>query len=41
VTRARKECAVLGEPRALQDAVRTVRTKNTVIQELAKGTKTT
>jgi len=37
VTRARKECAVLGEPRALAEGIRTVRTKETVIQELSKG----
>lgn len=37
VTRARCECNVLGEMRALQDGIRTVRQKNTVIQELAKG----
>jgi exodeoxyribonuclease V alpha subunit len=39
VTRARKECAVLGEAKAFQDAIRTVRTKETVIQELAQGAK--
>lgn len=36
VTRARCECSVVGEYRALQQGINTVRTKNTVLQELAK-----
>lgn len=36
VTRAREWCAVLGESRALHDGIRTVRAKNTVLQELAR-----
>lgn len=36
VTRARCECNVVGEIRALENGIRTVKTKNTVLQELAK-----
>jgi len=36
VTRARCECNVVGEIRALSDGIRNVKTKNTVLQELAK-----
>lgn len=39
VTRARSVCRVVGEMRALQDGIQTVRIKNTVLQELAKGGK--
>jgi exodeoxyribonuclease V alpha subunit len=38
ITRAREECTVIGEIRALQDGIRTVRTKQTVIQELNRQT---
>jgi exodeoxyribonuclease V alpha subunit len=37
VTRARQECTVVGEIRALQDGIRTEKTKNTVLQELARA----
>jgi exodeoxyribonuclease V alpha subunit len=37
VTRARCECSVVGEYRALADGINTVRSKNTVLQELAKA----
>jgi len=36
VTRARTECNVIGEPRALANGINTVRNKNTVLQELAR-----
>lgn len=36
VTRAREACTVLGEARALYDGIRTVKSKNTVLRELAR-----
>ncbi|MCL2105124.1 MAG: ATP-dependent RecD-like DNA helicase [Kiritimatiellaeota bacterium] len=39
VTRARKACVVIGEPRALHDAIRTLRHKSTVMQLLAHDPK--
>jgi exodeoxyribonuclease V alpha subunit len=39
VTRAKVECRVIGEPKAMQDAINTIRHKHTVIQEVARGTK--
>lgn len=39
VTRAKVECHVVGELRAMNDAINTVRNKHTVIQEISRGTK--